>query len=252
MLHFRAFIFYLLFYGWTLILGLLGLPLLLLPEIWAQRLARLWLLGGLAQLKLICGITHKITGLEHLPPGPCIIAAKHQSVWETMALFVLLPQAIPSPVFVLKRELLNLPFVGWYMRKTGMIAIDRSAGVSALKKMIDQAKSRLSNGRSLIIFPEGTRAAIGAEPSYKPGIAALYKECGVPVVPTALNSGLFWGKNAFAKRPGVISLTFLPPLASDLSKPQVVAALTQAIEPTTDMLVREAQVSRPSSSRSTG
>ncbi|MBN8530258.1 MAG: 1-acyl-sn-glycerol-3-phosphate acyltransferase [Alphaproteobacteria bacterium] len=252
MLHFRAFIFYLLFYGWTLVLGLLGLPLLLLPGIWAQHLARFWLLGGLLLLRFFCGVTHKVTGREHIPSTPCIFAAKHQSAWETMALFVLLPQASPSPVFVLKRELLNLPFVGWYMQKAGMIAIDRSAGVAALKNMMEQAKARLLEGRSLIIFPEGTRAAVGAPPSYKPGIAALYKECRVPVVPVALNSGLFWGKNAFAKNPGTITLAFLPPLSPDLSKPQVIEALVQTIEPATEALLREAQVSRPSSSRSTG
>jgi len=167
-----------------------------------------------------------------LPKGPVIIAAKHQSSWETLA-FTLLFDDI---AIVLKRELLFIPVVGWAMARAGNIAVARGEGASALRGLLRQAKSVIAQRRSIVIFPEGTRVAPGDQKPYQIGTAALYRQLGVPVVPVALNSGLFWGRRKFVKRPGVITLEILPPIAPGLDRETFMATLRERIETATARL----------------
>lgn len=171
-----------------------------------------------------------------MPQEPCIIASKHQSAWDTM-IFALL---IRRPSHILKRELLWVPVFGWYLLRAGGIPIDRKGGAAALKRMIAAARHTISEGRHIVIFPEGTRVAVGARVPYHPGVAALYSQLKVPVVPVALNSGLFWGRRTFVKRPGRIVLEFLEPIPPGLPRREFLEVLQQRIESASADLVTEA------------
>lgn len=165
---------------------------------WARM--QMWL------VRLLCGIRCRVEGREHLPKGPAIILAKHQSAWETMAF-----QAIfPIQTWVLKRELLWVPFFGWGLALTKPIAIDRGAGRRAITQIIEQGKDRLKQGIWIVVFPEGTRMAPGTTRRYGIGGAALAAESGYPVVPVAHNAGSFWPKRGFLKRPGTIHVVIGP------------------------------------------
>ncbi len=224
---------------WTLVLGIAYLPLLVLPRRRMQRLAAFWCRGLIGLARVCCGLRWRLEGAAYLPQGPAIIAAKHQSAWETLAFHVLLN----DPVYVLKRELLALPLVGWYLRRTGMIAIDRSAGASALRRMLPAARAALDRGSQLIVFPEGTRTPPGSRRRYQPGIAALYERAGeVPVIPVAVNSGLYWGRQKFLKYPGLITLEVLPPVPQGLTRTAFLAELEQRIETATDRLCGDAGI----------
>lgn len=176
--------------------------------------------------RVVVNIESETLGRENLPAGACIIAAQHQSSYETYRLFLELDQ----PIFILKRELTFIPVVGWFMSRIGLIGIDRSAGAGAMKKMLREAQAALNAGRQVIIFPEGTRTAPGVIRPYRPGVAALYAHCDAPVIPMALNSGFFWGKTRILKRPGTIILHFLPPLAPGQSKNAMLADLRARID----------------------
>jgi 1-acyl-sn-glycerol-3-phosphate acyltransferase len=222
--------------GWYLgsvLIALAGAPLLLAPRRMVVAWARLWISFVLWWLRLTCGLTHRVVGLENLPAGPAIIACKHQSSWETLA-FTLLFRDI---AIVLKRELLFIPVVGWAMARAGNIAVARGDGAAALRGLVRQAKATIAEGRSIVIFPEGTRVAPGDQRPYQVGTAALYRQLGVPVVPVALNSGLFWGRRQWVKRPGVITLEILPPIAPGLSREAFMKALRDRIEGATARLV---------------
>lgn len=158
----------------------------------------------------VLGIRHEVFGAENIPEGPAVILAKHQSAWETMAL----QQIFPPLCFVLKRELFKVPFLGWALAQLPMIAIDRNAGKDALAQVVEQGRARLSEGFWVVVFPEGTRVAPGTSRRYKPGGAWLAEHSGVPVVPVAHNAGEFWGRNAFLKRPGTITVSIGPPIES--------------------------------------
>ena len=226
--------------GWvvfTLVLGILGLPFLVLSREMTRKISWTWARGTLCWLRLTTGIGYEIRGLEYLPASPSIVALKHQAAFETF----LLNQLLRDPAVVLKRELLKIPFFGWYLQAVGMIAIERSAGAGAMKSMIAQARAALAAGRPVAIFPEGTRAAVGAKPAYHPGVAALYSQLGVPLVPVALNSGLYWGKGLFAKRPGRVVVEILPPIPSGLDRREAIRQLEISVESATAKLVAEAQ-----------
>ncbi len=169
-------------------------------------------------------------GRERLPAGPCILAGKHQAMWDTVAV----PLLTPDPALVLKRELLMVPFYGWYARKAQMIALDRGAHASALRSLLRQAKDRIAAGRSVAIFPEGTRKKPGAPTDYKPGVAAIYAQLGVPCAPFALNSGHFW--KGWRRYPGVIVIEFLPVIEPGLKRAEFMAALESGIETATARL----------------
>jgi 1-acyl-sn-glycerol-3-phosphate acyltransferase len=231
----RALAFNVAFYTITGLLGLFGLPLLLAPRPWVMRFGRFWARVALAFLKAIVGLDGEIRGLERLPPGPCIIAMKHQSAWDTL----ILPVVLGDPAVVLKRELLWVPLYGWYAARAGSIAIDRKGGAAALRHMVTAARRAVALGRKVVIFPEGTRTAPGRRRPYQPGVAALYQALQLPVVPAAVNSGLYWGRRAFVKRPGHIVLEFLEPIAPGLPRRQLMDQLEAGIEAATAALVAE-------------
>ncbi|MFQ5984471.1 MAG: lysophospholipid acyltransferase family protein [Alphaproteobacteria bacterium] len=232
----RSALFNLAFFGWTVLFGLAFVWMLLgtaraafaYLRIWAATIA--WLLARLVGLEM------EVRGRDNLPSGPAIIASKHQSAWETVMFFLVLRE----PAFVLKRELTHVPLYGWYARKTGAIAVDRTAGARAVKRLVEAARRALAAGRSVVIFPEGTRAAPGRRLPYNPGVAALYTQLDAPVVPTALNSGLFWGRRSFMKRPGKIVVQFLPPMPRGLDKRRFMAELERRIEEGATALAAEA------------
>ena len=223
----------LLFWAWTALLAVLYLPLLALPRraivvagrAWAESV--LWLLARLVRLR------HRIEGLEHVPSGPAIWALKHQSAWDTLVV----PILVPDPVVILKQELLWLPFYGWYATRHGMIGIDRGGAAKALRAMVAAARRAADAGHSIVVFPEGTRTAPGTHRPYHSGIAALYGQLDLPVVPVALNSGLFWGRRAFTRRPGTITLRILPPIPPGLDRREFMTRLEDTIESATEDLV---------------
>ncbi|MBV8937592.1 MAG: 1-acyl-sn-glycerol-3-phosphate acyltransferase [Alphaproteobacteria bacterium] len=231
----RALAFNLIAIAWTATIGTLGLPFLLAPRAMAMRFGRFWAKSVLVLLKLIVGLSHEIRGLERIPRGGCIIAMKHQSAWDTL----ILPVVLGDPAVVLKRELLLLPFFGWYAARAGSIAIDRRAGAGALRRMLAQARPVAVSGRPIVIFPEGTRVAPGERRSYQPGVAALYQALALPMVPAAVNSGLYWGRRSFLKRKGRIILEFLEPIPPGRTRPRLMAELERRIETATAALLRE-------------
>lgn len=233
----RSLLFNCAFYAWSTALAVAGLPLLLLPPGWLRAYARFWMGGTAWLLRHAVGLTHEVRGRERLPSGPAIYAVKHQSAWETLVLLLLLPDAR----IALKRELTLIPLFGWYCLHAGMIRIDRGAGARAMRSLIEGARGALGSGADVIIFPEGTRVAPDAHLPYHPGVAALYLHLGRPVVPVALNSGLFWPRRAFLKRPGRIALEFLSPIGPGLKRRDFMAALEAALEPATVRLVAEAR-----------
>lgn len=221
-----------LFLAWflavTTILSLLCLWVLVSRRA-TQALARLWSRLTFWGLKVFAGIDWEIRGTP--PATPVLVAAKHMSMWDTLALWL----ALPGPAIVLKRELLYIPFYGWFLWRGAAIAIDRSAGASALRKMSQAAKAAMADGRPVLIFPEGTRKKPGAPPDYKPGVAALYGQLNVACVPVALNSGAFW--QGFTKKPGTIVLEFLPAIPPGLKRGDFMRQLEDSIETATARLL---------------
>jgi len=229
MIAVRSALFLLWFAAVTAILSLIFLPVLVLPRAATVWLARLWSRATFWGLKVFTGIGFEIRGIP--PRGPVLVASKHMSMWDTMALYL----ALEAPATVLKRELLHIPFYGWFLWKATAIAINRGAGASALRKMAAAAQGVLAEGRPILIFPEGTRKKPGAPPDYKPGVAGLYALLEVPCVPVALNSGVYW--TGFLKRPGTIVLAFLEPIAPGLKRGAFMTLLEQCIESATAELL---------------
>jgi 1-acyl-sn-glycerol-3-phosphate acyltransferase len=238
MIFLRSALYQALFLPWTLLLAIAFLPLLAFASRrQMQKAAAFWLEGALWLQEIVLGLSCEIRGRENLPPGAALYAVKHQSAWETMIFHRLLG----DPAFVLKRELLSLPFIGWYMRKTGQVAIDRSAGVRALHRMVEGSRRAVAEGRSLVVFPEGHRQPPGQTGRYHSGIAMLYQGLAIPVVPIAVNSGLYWPRNAFLRRPGKIILQVLPPIPPGLEREPFMARLQDEIETATRALEAEAR-----------
>lgn len=237
MIALRSLLFNVLFIAWSILVQVLGMPSLLLPIAAVARVQQLWVRGSLALLAAVCGVRHEIRGWERLPPEPCVLASKHQSTWDTL----IFPGLLPAPGFIIKRELRWIPLFGWYLRRTGCIEIDRKGGATALKRMLAEARHTLAAGRYIVIFPEGTRVVPGQRRPYHPGVAALYTHLQVPVVPVALNSGLFWGRRAFRKRPGVITLEYLDPIPPGLDRKAFMRQLEHRIETATRRLEAETE-----------
>ncbi len=231
----RAHIFNILYLLWSAFMHIVCLPLLVAPAPAIHAAGKFLIAGSLWLLKVCVGLTMREVGSENLPAGPVLVAAKHQSAWETLYL----SWRLNHPAFVLKKELLMIPVFGWFLARVGMIAIDRSGKASALKKMVADAKAIFAQGRPVVIFPEGTRVAPGARMPYQPGIAALYAQLGVPVVPVALNSGLFWGRQAFVKKAGVITIEYLPPIPPGLDRKSFMRELEARIETAAERLAKE-------------
>jgi 1-acyl-sn-glycerol-3-phosphate acyltransferase len=221
-----SFFFMIFFWMWLLSLSILGLPLLLAPRRYAYQLVRFWGRGVLKALQYLCGITYTLEGLNHLPAAPFILASKHQSAFETIALYT----HLENLVVVLKKELLWIPFYGWYVAKMRMIPIDRTSGVKSLRKMLKRTDEAAARKQTILIFPEGTRTRPHDAPAYKPGIAAIYHHLHQPVVPVSLNSGLFWGKKQWIKNKGHIRIVFHAPIPPHLPKQEFIEKLQNTIE----------------------
>jgi 1-acyl-sn-glycerol-3-phosphate acyltransferase len=242
----RSLLFNLLFYLNLLVLLILALPTLVLPRGAILWMVRLWARNNHWLLRNVCGITVEWRGRERIPEGPLLVASKHQSLWETFALFPL----FADPAFILKRELIWLPFFGWFAWKADMIPVDRGARSQALAAIAARAKIALAHGRQIVIFPEGTRRAPGAAPSYKYGIVHLYAESGVACLPIALNSGLFWPRRSMRRYPGTIITEFLDPIAPGLDRDAFSQELQRVIEAATARLVAEGEQELGRDSRS--
>jgi 1-acyl-sn-glycerol-3-phosphate acyltransferase len=247
----RSLAFFVLAVVWTLVLGVLALPVLALPRRLTQRTARLWTAGLLGLVGAVCGLRWRVVGRDNLPAGPVLVAAKHQSALETL----IFHQLLDDPRYIVKEELFRMPLVGWYMRRAGNVAIDRAAKVQALRRVVTDAGRALADGGQVIIFPEGTRVAPGQHRPFQAGIAALYAHAQATVVPVALNSGSFWGRRSLRKLPGTVTLEILPPIVPGLDRQAFLAALRTAIDVATDRLEAEAGAplaagARPAASRS--
>jgi 1-acyl-sn-glycerol-3-phosphate acyltransferase len=233
----RSIVFNALFYVNTVVWLFAALPTFFMPYRAILEVAKAWGRVNLVLLRAIAGIGYEIRGLDKLPKGPLIVAAKHQSAWEVFALLPL----FRSPTFIMKRELQWVPIFGWYTIKGRMVPVDRGAGAQALNRMAERARVELARDRQLIIFPEGTRRPVGAEPRYKYGVAHLYTAEGVPCVPIALNSGLFWPRRSLRMRPGTVLVEILDPIAPGLEQDEFFERLQQEIESATARLIAEAR-----------
>lgn len=231
----RSLLFFILFLAQTVVLAIVvgGLCRLFGRTGLAWALIRYWNHSTLFLVRWLGGIRSIVTGQENIPPGGCIIAAKHQSDWDV---FAILPH-IGRPSFIAKKELMVIPFFGWAARTYDTISIDRSKGGEAIPAMLEEARQKLALGCRIIIFPEGTRTRPLADPAYKFGIAKMYAALGVPVVPVALNSGLFWGRNSLLLWRGKARAQFLPAIAPGLAPEDFLAQLAAAIEPATESLI---------------
>lgn len=232
----RSLLFNVTFFVVTALFLLLGSPLLAGPRAWATAAHKLHSRTILLLLRLTAGIHLEVRGQHHHRGGAALVAAKHQSAWDTIGLIPLLN----DPALVMKAELLRIPLYGWFCRKFGSIPVERQKGPSALKSLIRVARDRISAGREVVIFPEGTRRPIGAPPDYKSGIVSLYESLSVPVIPVALNSGLFWPRRTVLRRPGTIVVEFLAPIPPGLPRAEFRKRLEAAIEDGTSRLVAEA------------
>ena len=231
----RSLIFNVLFYIVLVFLVILALPTAVMPVRAVLTVVRWWANSTLFLMRVICNIKVEFRGVEKIPKGSLVIAAKHQSFWET---FVLV-QFFDRPIFILKRQLTYIPVFGQFLIKAGMIAIDRTAGMKALLDMTKRAREAVRGGCQLVIFPEGTRRAPGAPAQYKSGFAQIYSACGVPCLPIALNSGLFWPRRTFMRYPGTLVVEFLDPLPPGLPKDEFTLRVRTAIEDATGRIVEE-------------
>jgi 1-acyl-sn-glycerol-3-phosphate acyltransferase len=232
--YIRSALFLIWFAAVSVVMHIVSLPLLLLPGRFTCEAARIWARLVLLGLDRVAGVGLEIRGA--VPGGAVIVASKHFCAWETIALMAVLRH----PSMVMKRSLLRLPVNGWYSRKMRMLAIDRSAGATAIRGMAAGAAVVLAEGRPIVIFPEGTRKKLYDRPDYKPGVAALYAQLGVTCVPAAHNSGVFW-TGAFLRRPGTIILEFLESIPPGLPRRKFMPLLEERIETATGKLLAEAE-----------
>lgn len=239
MIYIRSALFNIVFYLNLALFMILGAGFYFTPRKWSIRALQVWAKSSLFWLRVIAGIRVEVRGEHHIPRGACLVAGKHQSFWETFAILPLLD----DPAMVLKRELTYIPFFGWFIYKFRMIPVERSAGSQALRSLIGAAEQAIAMGRQVVIMPEGTRRSPDDPPDYKPGAAALYGKLGVPCVPFALNSGLFWPRRQFVRRRGTIVISFLEPIAPGLSRKLFQSRLETAIETETARLLVEGRAS---------
>jgi 1-acyl-sn-glycerol-3-phosphate acyltransferase len=231
----RSLLFNLLFYVTTALYVVLGSPLLFAPRSWAMAALANHAHFELFLLRHIVGLKLEVRGHDKLPRTACLVASKHQSAWETFALIPL----FRDPALLMKRELFWIPFHGWFSKKFEMIPVDRDKGPAALRAMLRETRKRVVDGREIIIFPEGTRRPPGAPPDYKTGVVLLYEALGIPCVPVALNSGLFWPRRSLLRRPGTIVVEFLDPIPPGLPKSEFLSRLIESIETASNRLLAE-------------
>ncbi len=242
MLVIRSIVFNLLFYLTLLLLMVFGLPAMLGGRRAVFALANLWRAASVWLLGMICGLKVEYRGVDNIPPGAVLIAAKHQSFLETFALL----KYAPDFAIILKRQLTSIPVFGWYLIVSKQIAIDRAHGRQALQQIVDAARPVFAAGRQVFIYPEGTRRLPGAPPQYKPGVAVLYAASSAPCIPVAVNTGLFWRRRGFLRRPGIAVIEYLPPIPPGLTRQAFAAKLQNDIEAACDRLNAEAVARDPS------
>lgn len=241
MLLLRASLFQVFFYTSTFFLMILFSPVLLLPRHWGWWVVPFWSRFNLLLLRLIVGLKVEFRGLENIPAGGCVVASKHQSAWET---FALIPH-FASPTYILKRELRWIPIFGWYTAKFRQIPINRGKRSAALAAMMGAAQEAIDEGRQILIFPEGTRRPVGAEPKYKIGIVHLYRDLNCPVLPVALNAGVFWPRSSWRIYPGTVVVEFLAPIEPGLEPEVFFDQLVETVETATLRLIEEARLCEP-------
>ncbi|MBO0902467.1 lysophospholipid acyltransferase family protein [Jiella sonneratiae] len=233
----RSIAFNILFYGNLTLRLLFWAPIFFfVREERGWWIVRNWARSSLWLLEHVAGTSSELSGLERLPAGSAIVASKHQSVWEILSLLTV----VERPTFILKKELLSIPIFGAFARHMKMIPVDRAKRGGAIPAMMEAAREAIAAGRRIIIFPEGTRTRPGAEVEYRQGVYRLYEALGLPVVPVALNSGLFWPRNGFVKRPGTIRADFLEPIGPGLERTRFLTTLRTAIETRSRELCGEA------------
>lgn len=241
----RSTLFNIAFIAVTLVMMLVTLPTTFMPRRVAMHTVRLWVYSVYALERFILNLDYEIRGLEHLPKGrACLVAAKHQSAYETMKLHII----FDDPAIVLKRELLSIPMWGRFLKKIDPIAIDRGNREEAVKSLLAGVENMKGQARPIVIFPQGTRVhydATADEKPYKAGIAKMYASSGLPIVPMALNTGLFWPRGSWTKRPGKIIFEFLPPIAPGIPQEDVMKTLTPQLESTSNALREEARARYP-------
>lgn len=226
---------------WTLLLAP-AIPVLALmkhPER-TRAFSRLWARGVLGILRGVGGLSYGEQGQENRPNGPALYIANHQSAWETIAAAVL----VPDVAIILKEELYRIPVFGWFLRNSPMIAIDRAGGASSLKKMFREGREAAAEGRSLLIFPEGTRRAPHERAEFQRGVLLLYKALGLPAVPMAHNAGLYWKGRSFTVRPGSVRVSYLPALPPGLPDAEFMARITTELYDERDRLVALAETEK--------
>jgi len=228
------------FYLSLLVHMAVAIPTFFLPRQVLINLAKSWSHSMIWMLRVFCNINVEYRGLEKIPKGPLLVASKHQSAWETIALLPLFRQ----PLFILKRELTWTPLFGLFLLKAQMIPINRKAGAGTMSMMTSLARERVRNDRQLIIFPEGTRRPVGAKPRYKFGVAQVYVDCGVQCLPVALNSGVFWPRRTFLRYPGTVVIEFLDVIPPGLSRDEFLDRAREQIESATAKLVDEGRRER--------
>src|ERR1700678_2731253 len=226
MLFLRSLIFNVFLYVFTALSSIVAIVIAMLRPRKSAAFARWWSRAWLKVYEIVCGVSYQVKGREHLPEGGCVIAMKHQSTWDTFAMFAIFPE----PVFVFKSELARIPFFGWTLLRMGCIPIKRGTGKLALDSMIQGTVAACSRGQQVVVFPEGTRGVVGQPATYKSGVSHLYQAMGGVVVPVALNSGLFWPRRGFLRRPGIITLEILPPIPPGLDRKDMQQRLVDDIE----------------------
>jgi 1-acyl-sn-glycerol-3-phosphate acyltransferase len=234
MLFVRSLIFNLFLYVFTAFSSVVAMSIGMAAPRHLPGFARWWSQSWLLAYKLICGVSYTVVGREHLPEGGCVIAMKHQSTWDTFAMFAIFRE----PVFVFKSELTRIPFFGKALLQLGCIPVNRGTGRAALDNMIEGVASARSRGKQVVIFPEGTRGAVGAPPTYKSGVSHMYSAIGGAFLPVALNSGLYWPRHQFLRPPGTIMVEILPVIPADLPRKDMQSLLVGEIEKASERLCR--------------
>jgi 1-acyl-sn-glycerol-3-phosphate acyltransferase len=233
MMVLRSLIFVALFYLWSTAAVIVLFPVLLGPRAWTMRIMSLWSAGFTVMLRVICNVRVEVRGRQYMPKGAALVAAKHQCMLDALGALSIYPDAC----FVTKKELFAIPFFGWYCARAGMIAVDRDGQSKALRKLVADARRRMADARQLVIFPEGHRMAPGERGKYQPGVAALYRELGLPCALVATNSGVHWPAHGFIRRPGVIVFEFLEPLPAGLTRAAFMRQMEDRIEAASEKLL---------------
>jgi 1-acyl-sn-glycerol-3-phosphate acyltransferase len=235
MIWLRSLLFVALFYAWTVVAAIAMLPCLILPRAACAWALRIWGTVDTALLRLICGIRVEVRGRQYMPTGAALIASKHQCMFDIFGAFAFLPDAC----FVMRKEFMRIPFFGWYAWKAGMVVIDREGHAKALRGLVADSRDRLKAARQLVIFPEGHRGEPGVAGDYRPGVAALYRDLGMPCTPLALNTGVHWPAHGLLRYPGTIVFEFLEPIPAGLKRAEFMKVLEARLEGASNALAAE-------------